>query len=251
MLKTIIIEDEQNNLQFLKELLHLHFKELQVVGSAGTIQEGRFLIDRQRPDLLLLDIKLGQENSFSLLEHYNSPWFEVIFITAFDQYAIKAIRYCALDYLLKPINLQELKDALAKAADKILRRQENNRLRELVQYLKNPQLSPRIGLPGNNRVDFVEINQIVRCEGAANYTHVYLKDRKKLTVCKTLKDYEIMLQDHLFLRVHQSHLVNLAEVQSYLRADGGYLLLHDNSRIPVARYRKTEVLEKLALLGFK
>ena len=245
--KAIIIEDEENNRLHLNNLLKKHCLSVNIVGMAEDAIQGIDLIKEKKPQLVFLDIHLPNGDGFKLLECIPNRNFEVIFVTAYDQYAIKAIRFCALDYLLKPISVIELKNAVEKALLKINYEKEsiNSRLETFYTNVQNSE--KRIGLPSMERIEFVKVSEIVRCQGENNYTHVYLADGRKILVTRTLKEFEELLSEYDFIRVHQSHLVNLKFIKSFEKSDGGYLLLHNGTTIAVSRQRKESVLKHLFL----
>ena len=245
-IKAIIIDDEANNRENLQHLLQRHCRNVKVVGTAASAREGIEKIEEFRPDVVLLDIEMPQQNGFDLLEHFSTIDFEVIFVTAFDHYAIRAIKFCALDYLLKPIDVLELKEAIGRVGEKLLKARENKQLRIFLENRMYPQETKKIALPTADKVDFVSVDEILRCRGESNYTHIILRGGEQIMVSRTLKEYEELLGEYRFVRVHQSHLVNLREVKSYVKRDGGYLLMSDGTQVPVSKQRKEGVLRQLA-----
>ncbi len=241
-IRAIIVDDELNNRENLNSLISEYCKNVEVIGMANSADKAFKMIKSLEPELIFLDIKMPEKDGFRLLEEINEITFEVIIVTAFNEFAIRAIKFCAIDYLLKPINIIELTNAVENVSRRINQKQENERLKHLISHLNNKSLPTRIGLASQNQVDFVEIKKIVRCEADNNYTHVYLDNRKKMTVSKTLKNIEDLLKDHGFIRLHQSHLVNSAHIQSYQKNDGGYIRMIDDSIIPISRTRKNEIL---------
>ena len=243
-ISALIIDDEVNGRENLAGLLKTHFPDINVTSEVASVSEAISAIDRYSPDLVFLDIEMPGGNGFKLLEHYKDFPFEVIFVTAYDNYAIKAIRFSVADYILKPINLNELKTAVQKATKQIELRSENERIKQLYYNVNHPR-DPKIGLPTNDRIEFVEVKSIVRCQGESNYTHIYFSDRNPLLVAKTLVEFEDLLQEYDFLRVHKTHLINLKYVTAFLRNEGGQLLLSSNEKISVSRRRKEEVIKRL------
>lgn len=243
----IIVDDERNNCENLKELLGKYCPEVEIVGMAHSAAEGIEGISRLRPSLVFLDIQMQGGSGFDLLEQLRPVSFEVIFVTAFDQYAIRAIRFCAIDYLLKPVDILELQSAVSRAVNKILQREPNLSLTNLLEN-RNPEKDGlKIALPTAERILFVQISEIIRCLGDNNYTTVYLKNSDSVLVSKTLKEYEELLTDKGFLRVHQSHLINLRYVRSFEKQDGGYLKMTDGASVPISRQRKQHVLQQLRI----
>lgn len=245
-IQAIIIDDEAGNRENLQNLLKRHCTNVSVTGTAASAIEGIDAIEHHRPDLVFLDIEMPNGNGFDLLESLPKIDFEVIFVTAFDHYAIKAIKFCALDYLLKPIDLLELKVAVQKVGEKMANARKNEKMEVFMQNRRNPQAVKKIALPTADKVDFVSVNEILRCQAESNYTHIFLTNGQKILVSRTLKEYEELLADFNFLRVHQSHLINVAEVKTYVKRDGGYIVMSDESEVTVSRQKKDTLLERLA-----
>lgn len=245
MIRTLLIDDEAPNHRELSRLLQENCPQIQILGHAYNAAEARTLYLEQAPDLLFLDIEMPGGNGFQFLESIQPVRAEVIFVTAYDKYAIQAIKFAALDYLLKPVNPEELKAAVNRAQQKILTRWSNLQLQALLENLRNPQQQPKIALPSLDRVDFVEPDQIIRCQADNTYTHVFLSDGSKILISKTLREFSQLLADYGFLRTHQSHLVNRKYVRSLLKQDGDVLLLTDGSMVPVSLRQKGEVLAGL------
>ena len=243
-IKTIIVDDEKHGRENLTGILTEHCPEIQILGEANSVDNAIVLIEKQMPDLVFLDIEMPGKNGFQLLEHFNDFRFEVIFVTAYGNYAIKAIRFSAADYILKPINYHELMVAVEKVATRIQQKQENLRMKQLVYNLSQPT-NPRIGLPTSDRIEFVETQKIIRCQGEGNYTHIYFENNKHLLVAKTLVEFEELLDEHHFARVHKTHLVNMKHVVAYLKNDGGMLELTNGEKIGISRRRKEIVLNKI------
>ncbi|WP_319230861.1 LytTR family DNA-binding domain-containing protein [Draconibacterium orientale] len=243
-IKSIIVDDEKHGRENLAGLLESHCPEVILVGLANSVKSAIQLIKNEKPQLVFLDIEMPGENGFQLLEHFADINFEVIFVTAYDNYAIKAIRFSAADYILKPINFNELKTAVEKVTKRIQKKEENRQIRELNRNILQPD-NPRIGLPTNDRIEFVEVKNIVHCKGESNYTHIYLHEKKHLLVAKTLVEFEDLLKEHSFVRTHKSHLVNLKHVVAYSKTDGGTLELSNGDKIFISRRRKDEVLKML------
>ena len=169
----------------------------------------------------------------------------MIFVTAFDRYGIQAVKACAIDYLLKPINILELCAAVEKATKQILPKRDNRRLQELIANIDRADDEQRIALPLSDKIEFIPVNKIIRLEAEGNYTHLYLDGNKHYLVCKTLKEYQELLEGYNFLRTHQSHLVNFRKITSYVKTEGGYLAMEDGSQIPISRQKREEVLKRI------
>lgn len=244
-MKAIIVEDEQKNRENLQLLLARYCPEVNLIGCCSNATEAYESIVTLQPELLFLDIEMPGENGFSLLERLPQINFEVIFVTAFDHYGIKAIKFSALDYLLKPIDIHELIHAVKKAGKKINLKIENQRMYHLLRNYKLPDGNKTLAVSLADKIEFIAIHSIIRCEAENNYTTFYLKDGQKMVVSKTLKEFDELLVPYHFLRVHQSHLINLDEVKSYIKTDGGYIRMKDGSNISISRQRKEMVLKIL------
>lgn len=243
---SVIIDDEINNCQNLQSILDRYCPEVEVLGMAHSAADGLELINSTHPELVFLDIQMPGGSGFDLLESIKKPNFDVIFVTAFNQYAIKAIRKSAIDYLLKPVNILDLKDAVSRAIEK---RKQNSKGNEQVQnFLESQHLKAsqrKIALPTSERLLFVTVENIAHCQGENNYTNIFMTDGTSVLVSKTLKEYEELLSEDGFLRVHQSHLINTKHISSYEKRDGGYLKMSDGSTIAISRQRKEFVLATL------
>jgi two-component system LytT family response regulator len=243
-IKAIIIEDEKNNRENLAKILLEYCSEVNVVAQCSSAIDGRKAIIEHRPDLVFLDIEMPGGDGFSLLESFEEINFEVIFVTAYNQYGVKAVKFCALDYLLKPVDILELSQAIEKVQKRLKAKSDNLRMQTLLANRSN-ESNPKIALPLSDKIIFIDITSIIRCQGEGNYTHIYLKEEEKLLASKTLKEFEELLSDYNFLRVHQSHLINLNEVKAYMKTDGGYIKMNDSSSVSISRQRKEMVMERL------
>lgn len=246
LVKSIIIDDERNGRENLAGLLEKYCPRVILLGEADSVKTAIDLIGKYRPDLVFLDIEMPGADGFALLEHFREYPFEVIFVTAYDSYAIRAIRFSAADYILKPININDLLHAVNTVFERLTLKQENERLKQLYHNIQRPK-DPRIGLPSGDRIEFVEVAAIIRCEGEGNYTHIYFADRKPLLVSKSLVEFEELLEEHSFIRVHKAHLVNLKQIAAYLRTEGGMLRMSNGDSVPISRRRKESVVEKLRI----
>lgn len=247
MLRAILVDDEKSNLENLTILLNRHCPQVDIVGVAQTVADANLLYQKTQPNLIFLDIQLGNRLGFELLEILANKQFEVIFITAFDHYGIKAVKFSALDYILKPIATDELISAVAKATTKISQQQDNNQLSFLVNHLKNLNApNPKIALPQHLEIRYVNIEEIVRCQADNTYTFFFLRDGEKILISKALKEYSDLLKPYGFIRTHQSHLVNPKFVKSWLKEDGGTLLLTTLEKIPVSKPNRDYVKKALS-----
>jgi two-component system LytT family response regulator len=243
MINAVIIDDEQNNIDNLQHLLGRHCPQVQLVATARNAGFGKGIIEQQQPDLVFLDIQMPGKNGFELLQSLPGYRFEVIFVTAFDQYGIQAVKFAAIDYLLKPINAEELKTAVQKVADKNRLQKQNHQVENLLQLLQHQQQKEehRIALPTARETRFVRTQDIVRCESTNNYTTFHFSNKEKLMVSKPIYEYEELLSGYGFIRCHQSHLVNKKYIYSWVKEEGGYLLLEDQTQIPVSARKKANL----------
>jgi two-component system LytT family response regulator len=244
-IRAIIIDDESYACQALATLISRHCPEVTVVASFQQAREALSQLDNIQPDLVFLDIEMPHLNGFGFLEKCKPVSFDVIFTTSYDQYAIKAIKFSALDYLLKPVDATELKIAVRKHIEKsspVSRHQFEVLLAKLQPATSAPA---RIALPTMEGLQIIPIDTIVFCSSSSNYTILTLKNKQKLTVSKTLKEIEEMLEDYRFLRVHHSYLVNLDEITKYFRGEGGSLLMSDGSSVDVSRAKKEMLMKQL------
>ncbi len=241
----IIIDDEPNNVSNLQAILRDHCGSIHVAGTANNAVDGAALIHQLKPNLIFLDIQMPGKSGFDMLRDFPSPDFEVVFITAYDQYGIQAIKFSALDYLLKPINITELKQAIEKARQRLSAKGKDQKLENLLAYIQQEKKEvPKIALPTLNEIRYVKIDEVIRCEASDNYT-TFFTTGEQILVCKTLKEFVELLQPHHFVRTHQSHLININFVKSLLKEDGGALLLKDNAKIPISRLNKDMVKNAL------
>lgn len=245
MLKAIIIDDEPDCCESLATLLERFCPEVQIASTSYSGAEALTAILEIKPHLIFLDIEMPYMNGFELLEKLPVIDFDVIFTTSYDQYAIKAFRFSALDYLLKPIDREELQ----KAVQKVLNKKQNQlpqQLEILLQKINHTNNAvQRIALPTMEGLQMVAINSIISCASDGNYTIFFMKDKQKLIISRPLKEVEEMLEDYLFLRVHNSYIVNLNEISKYVKGEGGYLIMTDGSTVDVSRSRKELMLKKL------
>ncbi len=251
MMKTraVIIDDEKHNIENLYSLLALHCSNVEVQAIAMNVDEGLTAIAEVNPDLLFLDIQMPGKNGFDLLRALPNRDVEVVFVTAYDHYGIQAIKFSAIDYLLKPLAVPELKLAVEKVAQRLESKRRNIQLENLLDIIEKRVEKPdrRIALPSLRETRLVLVVDIVRCESSNNYTNFFLQSKDELLVSKPIYEYEELLAGYGFVRCHQSHLVNRKHVLSFLKEDGGYLLLTGGFKVPVSRQRKEEVKR---MLGF-
>ena len=247
MIKTILVDDEPRAIEVLRDHLEELFSELHIIGDADSAESAYRLITIQKPDLLFLDVAMPDESGFDLLRKLPELDMEVIFVTGFNQYAIDAIKFCAIGYILKPIRREELVEAVSRAIKQINTKAEGSRNKQLIHNLLNPG-SPqnRIGLPTTDGIEFVSIGEIIRCEGIQGCTKAVFKDRKALISSYNLGEFRQLLESYGFYAVHKSHLVNLSHIQRY--DNEGFVVMSDGDRVPVARRKRSEFMQQLRRL---
>lgn len=248
MLNIVIVEDEHNNREDLKDQISEIDPSIRILGEAASVSEAIALINTTLPDAVLMDIELHEGNGFDVINQLSHLSFEVIFTTAFEHYALKAIKFSSLDYLLKPINTEELRTALHKASLKKNEAQRKQQLEVLLASLDNKQENRNICLSTADGIEFIQTDTILYCEANGSYTNFILKNSQKLIVSKHLKEYESLLSDHDFMRVHNSFLINLKEVKRFVKSDGGYILMNNDATISISQKRKDDFLVKMAAL---
>jgi len=245
MIDCILIDDEPANTRVLKKMLEEFCPDAHVIGEATDAAQAEELIRQQRPDLLFLDIEMPYGNAFDLLERLMPVDFEVIFVTAFNEYSLKAFRYNALDYLLKPLNIGELQTAVQKASERLRLRDSNRQLNNLLANLRQPDAHlHHLALPNMEGLSFVPVNTILRCEASGGYTLFYLRNGEKILSSKNIKEYEEILPADTFLRVHSAHIINLQCIRKYHKGRGGYIEMEDQAMIEVATRRKADFLSR-------
>jgi len=242
-MRVIIVDDEKRARNYLRGILEDQFKKIEIVGEADGVESGIKLINEFEPELIFLDVQMQDGTGFDLLAKIDRSKFHVIFISAYDRFAITAIKFSAVDYLLKPVESIDLGLALDKVEKTKLTDEVQNKLDLL---LNNVNKIEKIALPSLNGIEFVRIENIVRCESDNNYTNFYLTSREKIVVSKTLKEFEDMLESKGFFRTHKSHIINLTFLKKYIKGEGGIAVMEDSSEIPVSRRRKEEFLEVLS-----
>lgn len=245
MINAILVDDEPRNIRILKNLLEEFCPQVKVAGEAESSEAAIALIRSNQPDLVFLDIEMPFGNAFDLLDKLMPVNFQVIFVTAFDNYALKAFRYCALDYLLKPVDIDDLKTAVQKVLERVKEKDMDQKLDIFLKNIKGGKSSlQKIGLPTNDGLFFTNVENIIRCEASGSYTIIYLADKQKFVVSKSLKEYEDMLPEKDFCRIHHSHIVNLAYVKKYFKGRGGYIEMQDHTSIEVSTRKRDEFLSK-------
>lgn len=241
-MNALIVDDEIKSRNTLNNFLVKYCPELKVLGQADGVQTGLEQIEALQPDLIFLDIEMGDGTGFDLLEKLQNKSLKVIFVTAYNEYAIQAFRFSAVDYLLKPINPEELIAAVRKLNNDTAEQKPE----QYKTLLSNHKKIRKIALPTQEGIEFIPIEKIIRCEADNNYTRFHLLNSKSLLVSKTLKEFQELLESQGFFRVHQSHLVHLNYVQKYMKGSGGVLVMEDGSHVDVARRKKEALLEVLS-----
>jgi two-component system LytT family response regulator len=244
-MRAVLIDDEQHNLENLEALLKSYCPMVQIMAKATDADEGKMAILKYQPDLVFLDIQMPRKSGFDLLFELQPCDFEVIFITAYDQYAIQAFKFAAVDYLLKPVNINELQAAAKRASVKCSHKKHNLQLENLLQLMHRQKEDHRIALPTLKETRYVRTEEIIRCESLNNYTNFFLVKDEKIIVSRPIYEYEELLKNYGFIRCHQSHLVNKKYVRSWVKEDGGFLLLENNDQVPVSRNKKEMIAREL------
>ena len=246
-LRAILIDDELNSLQNLQNKLEKYCPAVKVLAAMEKPEEAILCVRHQKPDVLFLDIEMPRMNGFDMLKKLLPFHFDVIFTTAYDNYAIRAFKYSALDYLLKPIDAEDLKAAVDKYLHPKTQRNYAAQLDLLIENIRqlNPSLIHRIAIPTVQGLMMLPIKDILYCEANSSYTIIHLVKKEKIVSAKTLKEYEELLEAHNFFRVHNSHLINLNFVEKYVKGDGGYVVMTDQSTIGVSRSRRDSFVARL------
>ena len=245
MINAVIIDDEPKNIKVMTNMLKEFCPQIRLVGDAHNSNDGKELILQKKPELVFLDIEMPYGNGFDLLDSLMPVDFEVVFVTAFDKYILQALKYSALDFLLKPLNIDELKNAVQNAELRIRKNSINQQLGILLDNFKKREAGlKKIALPTLEGLDFILIEDIIRCEAQGAYTKIHISNSKKILVSKPLKDFENLLPEDIFFRIHNSHLINLNYIKKYNRGRGGLVELEDGSVLEVAARRKDEFLNR-------
>lgn len=247
MKKALIIDDENRTRELIAKMIDSFGFDIQTLPIGENVQSGIKAIEQYHPDIVFLDVQMPDGTGFDVLKSVSKKDFEVVFITAHEEFAIKAIKFSALDYLLKPIDPSELKSAVERALKAIDEKKEDSQF-EALQHNIQPQQKKKLVLKTQESVFVVELEEIIRCEADRNYTSFFLVNGKKILVSRTLKDYETLLTSHNFLRVQQSHLINLDFVDRYDKGNGGSVVMKDGSEVPLSPAKRDiffKILENL------
>lgn len=250
MITAIIIDDDINLRNGMKGLLNLYAPEISIIGEADNVESGVAEILNKKPQVVFLDIQLTDGTGFDILENITKTEGKintnVVFITAHEKYAIKAFRFSALDFLLKPVDPDELQQVIAKIKTSLQSQSSFSNIDLLLENIsKKVDTFKRIALSTSDGIHLYEIGDIIRCESQDNYTKFIIKNQKPVLISKTLKDYDELLSEHGFERIHQSHLINIAYLKAYIKTDGGYVLMQDGSHLPISQRKKERLKELL------
>src|SRR5690606_4153007 len=240
----VLIDDERHCTESLELLLGEKHPDLKVTGKFNDSREALEFLRKNPTDLVFLDIEMPGMGGFELLGSLEQLRFDVIFVTAYDQYAVKAFNYSAISYLLKPVDEDELDSALLRwkeKNEKVLSMAQLTMMNEMLR--SNYRLKSRVALPTLDGLEFIEIEDIIRCESESNYTRIYCYDTSKYLICRTLKEVEQVLNENGFIRVHHSHLINPKYIRKFVRNDGGYLMMSDGASVPISRGKKNRLFD--------
>lgn len=248
MIRTVLIDDESSARETLQYQLQHFLPQVEVVGVGDSVESGIDLIEKLNPDLVFLDIEMPLGSGFDILDATKHLKFQVIFITAFSQYALQAFKFSASAYLMKPVRISELKEAVDRVLAPESMAASTQKIQVLGHNLSLPGTkTPRLVLPELTGFVVVEVSNIVRCEGERNYTRFHFTDQNTILVTRTLKEYDDILTAYGFCRIHQSHLINLAFVKRYIRGKGGEVEMTDKAVLPLSRHKKEEFLKHFDL----
>lgn len=253
MITAVLIDDDANLRNGMKSLLARYAPEIKIIGEADSVQTGVEIMKLLEPQVVFMDIQLGDGTGFDILEaianQKGKSTSHIVFITAHEQYAIKAFRFSALDFLLKPVDPEELEKVIVKIKETLSKKDNYAHIDLLLENIrKKVDNFKRIALSTSDGIHLFEISDIIRCESEDNYTKFYIKNNKPILISKTLKEYEELLTEHGFERIHQSHLINLSYLKSYIKKDGGYVVMADNSNLPISQRKKERLQELLKMM---
>ena len=253
MITAVLVDDDKHLRTGLKALLDRYTNDISIIGEAESVKTGIEAIEKLRPQVIFLDIHLSDGTGFDILENLAKAngkiSSHIVFITAHEQYAVKAFKFSALDFILKPVDPEELQNTMSKIKEVV---GKNNSFEHIDLLLENIRKKvdnfKRIALSTNDGIHLFDVADIIRCEAKVNYTQFFIKNHKPVLISRTLKEYEELLTEHGFERIHQSHLINLSYLKSYIKTDGGYVVMADNSNIPIAQSKKEKLQELIKAL---
>lgn len=253
MITAVLIEDDKHLRKGLNALLDRYTNDIAIIGEAEDVKTGITTIQKLKPQVIFLDIHLSDGTGFDILEKLMEAQGKinahVIFITAHEQYAVKAFKFSALDFILKPVDPEELQNTIAKIKEVVGKTNSFEHIDLLLENIrKKVDNFKRIALSTSDGIHLFEVSDIIRCEAKINYTQFYIKNHKPVLISRTLKEYEELLTEHGFERIHQSHLINLSYLKSYIKNDGGYVIMADNTSIPIAQSKKEKLQELIRAL---
>ena len=251
MITAVLIDDDVNLREGMKGLLALYAPDIKIIGEADSVASGVNTLTKLDPQVVFLDIQMNDGTGFDMLEKLSEingkVTSHIVFITAYEHYAIKAFRFSALDFLLKPVSPDDLEKVIDKIRNVLEKDNDYSHIDLLLENIrKKADNFKRIALSNSDGIHLLDISDIIRCESDDNYTKFFIKNRKPILISKTLKEYEELLTEHDFVRIHQSHLINLAYVKSYVKKDNGFVLMNDDSQLPISQ-RKREQLQDVLL----
>ncbi len=247
MIRSIIIDDEQHCIKSLSKDIELHCPSIEIIDTCNSAKEGLMAIKKQSPELVFLDVEMPWMNGFEMLQILGDINFSIIFTTAHDEFAAKAFRISAVDYLLKPIDAQDLKMAVQKVEKKLEQGSNFPHINNLIQNIHQPLDEQKIALPVREGYEFVEVSSIIYCHAEGAYTKVFIQGKKTMLISRTLGDVAELLPPEIFQRIHHSTLVNVTYISQFLRTDGGYIVLKDGERLAVSKARKEMLMARLGL----
>ena len=243
LITTVIVEDEPSASQNLQNLLAKHSPAVAIVATCKDVQEGISAINEYKPQLVILDIQLGTQSSFEILERVDHTDFKIIFVTAYNEYAVRAFQFSAVDYVVKPIHPERLQQAVQKVSDQITAKNMSSMMQVLMENMSGnqPRLK-KIVLSTSDMVHVVEIANIVKCQSSGNYTVFHFSNQKPLVISRTLKEFDAQLSDSGFFRVHRSWLINESHIAGYDKREGGFVVMSDHSKLPVSPKKRDQLL---------
>lgn len=248
-LRTVIVDDEHDAVNFIESIVNEYCENIEIAGKAHSAIQGIEVISKEKPDLVFLDVEMPHGSGFDLLAAFPDKDFDVIFITAFNHYAIKAIKFSAVDYILKPININEFLEAVKKVEEAREGKISSNvNFHTLFENLKTG-IPSKLAIPTSSGMEYLNTRQIIRIEADRSYSWFYMDGGEKYLVSRNLKEYQELLSDRNFFRTHNSHLINLEHVKKYIRHEGGYIEMTDGSNVPISRGKKDVFLEQMSKIS--